>query len=111
MDYSIEPAVESDMPAILKVLEHYNMHHIPSKEMPSLELDAFYVARAGGKIIGVAGYKMLSETEGKTTLLAVDPEFCGQGIGKALQLRRMEDMIGKGAKKIITNADRPDSTA
>ena len=111
MEYTIEQATDDDWPAILKVLKSANMHHIPSKEMPELDLSLCFVARAGGDVVGIGGYKMLSATQGKTTLLAVDPNYRHMGIGEALQLKRMEKMMALGAKKIITNADRPEAIA
>lgn len=108
MQFTIEPAKSSDFDQILAVLKPWNMHHIPSPEMEMIDFDTFFVAKLNGKIIGVSGYKMLSKEEGKTTLLAVYPEFQGSGIGNALQERRLEAMYRSGAKKITTNADRPD---
>ncbi len=108
-NYSIERANEDDRPAVMEVLRTANMHHIPSKEMPSLDLDRCFVARIDSRIVGVGGYKMLSPTKGKTTVLVVDPQCRGLGIGKALQERRMDEMISLGAEKIITNADLPES--
>ena len=108
MQFTIEPAKSSDFDQILAVLKPWNMHHIPSSEMEMIDFDTFFVAKLNDKIIGVSGYKMLSKEEGKTTLLAVYPEFQGSGIGNALQERRLEAMYRSGAKKITTNADRPD---
>ena len=111
MEYEIVRAQAKDMPAILKVLKTANMHHIPSKEMPALDLSLCFLAVTAGQVIGVGGYKMLSDGSGKTTVLVVDPAHRGKGVGMALQMKRMHEMIGKGAKKIITNADRPESIA
>ncbi|MEZ5564492.1 MAG: GNAT family N-acetyltransferase [Gammaproteobacteria bacterium] len=111
MQYTIEKARPADLPAILEVMRHFNMHHVPSAEMPSLDLDCFFVAKLEGKIIGAAGYTMLSPTEGKTTLLGVSPELSGLGIGKALQVARLEAMYALGAQTVLTNADIPDTIA
>ena len=87
----------------------WNMHHVPSVEMPELDIESFFVARLeNGEIIGAAGYEILSATKGKTTLLGVYPEFQGMGVGKALQIRRLEAMADRGVKEVVTNADRPD---
>ncbi len=111
MSVTIEKASESDWPGILRVLETANMHHIPSKEMPELDLSKCFVAKDEGRIVGVGGYKMLPDGRGKTTVLVVDPECRGKGIGHKLQIRRVEEMEAAGAKRIITNADRPESIA
>lgn len=92
---------------ILHLMEFYNMHHVPSKEMPELDLNNFFLAIYHGLVVGAAGYKMTSPTTGKTTLMAVHPRMAGRGIGKLLQQARMEEMAKLGAQSIITNADRP----
>jgi ribosomal-protein-alanine N-acetyltransferase len=79
--------------------------------MPGLDLSKCFVAKENGNIVGVCGYKMLPDGRGKTTVLAVLPECRGQGIGYALQVRRVEEMESLGAKSVITNADRPESIA
>lgn len=107
MGYIIETARAGDREDILRVMEPWNMHHVPSVEMAELDLECFFVVRYEGKIVGAAGYKLLSGHEGKTTLLSVLPEFSGLGIGKQLQLRRMEVMYRQGVKTLTTNADRP----
>jgi uncharacterized protein (DUF849 family)/N-acetylglutamate synthase-like GNAT family acetyltransferase len=108
MNFIIESAKQSDFEEIVAVLRPWNMHHIPSIEMEMIDFDTFFVAKMDDRIVGVSGYKTLSEGSGKTTLLAVYPEFQGSGIGKALQDRRLEAMYKAGVKKVITNADRSD---
>jgi len=103
----IEPATEADMPAMLAVLETVNMHHVPSVEMPELDWRCCFVACDGGMVVGMSGYKMLSETQGKTTLMAVDPAYRRYGLGMRLQMERLRAMDALGAASVITNADRP----
>ena len=105
MNYKIRKAKKKDLSQILDVLKVWNMHHIPSLEMESLDLSNYFVAQKDKNIIGVCGYKILSKTEGKTTLLAVYPEFQGLGVGKQLQIKRLEIMYKEGVKKVKTNAD------
>jgi ribosomal-protein-alanine N-acetyltransferase len=50
---------------------------------------------------------MLSDTQGKTTLMAVDPAYRRYGLGKRLQDARLHAMAALGATTVITNADRP----
>jgi uncharacterized protein (DUF849 family) len=85
----------------------WNMHLIPSLEMPELDLSCFFVAKVDGKIVGASGYKVLSKTRGKTTLLAIYPEFQGSKIGKALQEERLKKMFEMGIQTVTTNADYP----
>ncbi len=109
MAFVIDGAAQGDREAILAVMRPYNMHHVPSVEMEELDLDCFFVARLDGRVVGAAGYRLLGEGRGKTTLLGVLPECGGLGIGKALQHRRMEVMHQAGVRTLITNADRPDT--
>lgn len=109
VSFSIERAATGDRDAILAVMRHYNMHHVPSVEMEELDLACFFVAKLAGRIVGAAGYRLLEPGRGKTTLLGVLPEYSGHGIGKALQQRRMEVMHRAGVSTLTTNADRPDT--
>jgi ribosomal-protein-alanine N-acetyltransferase len=107
----IRKAKEEDRSEILRIMEFWNMHHIPSEEMSELDISCFFVAEENGKIVGASGYKMISPTEGKTTLLGVDPITKGKGIGRALQHIRMEKMYELGAETVTTNADRVETIA
>ena len=109
MNISIEPAAERDVPAILEIMETANMHYVPSPEMPELDWRCFFVARVEGKVVGAAGYKILSATEAKTTLMAVHPDFRKHGIGRLLQERRMLAISEQRIEKLITNADIPET--
>lgn len=96
---------------MLAVLAPTNMHHVPSLEMPELDYRCCFVAESEGRVIGMSGYKITSATEAKTTLMAVLPGFRGWEIGKALQVRRMEALLGLGIRWLTTNADRPETIA
>jgi 3-keto-5-aminohexanoate cleavage enzyme len=103
----VEKAREDDMAGMLVVLKTANMHHVPSEEMPELDWRCCFVARTGERVVGICGYKMLSETAGKTTLMAVDPAYRRYGLGLRLQTTRLRAMAALGAKTVVTNADRP----
>jgi len=109
MSFTIEKAKEENRQDIFRLLKQANMHYIPSEEMPSLTYKNYFVAIANGKVVGFSGYKTLSEHNAKTELMVVDNQTRGQGIGYALQMRRMEDMLNKGIRELITNADLPSS--
>jgi uncharacterized protein (DUF849 family)/GNAT superfamily N-acetyltransferase len=109
MKYTIEKASPEDYQAILRVMEYWNMHHVPSPEMDNLDLSCFFVARVRGVLTGAAGYKILDSPEGITTLLGILPEFSGMGIGKALQDARLEAMYSAGVRKVTTHADRTET--
>lgn len=108
-EFVVDRAHPEDLQDILLVMRPWNMHHVPSPEMPSLDLDHMFVARVAGRIVGAAGYKLLSSTHGKTTLMAVLPEFTAAGIGRALQDARLQAMVAVGVTTVTTNADRPAS--
>ena len=73
MNIIIEKAREEDRGRIFELLKVANMHHIPSKEMPGLTFENYFVARCDGNVVGFCGYKILSSTEAKTELMVVDP--------------------------------------
>jgi ribosomal-protein-alanine N-acetyltransferase len=111
MEIVIERAREEDRPRIFELLEQANMHRVPSPEMPAITFENYFVARAGGEIVGFSGYKILSSTEAKTELMVVDQRYRGLGVGYLLQQRRMEDMVSRGVHKLTTNADLPETIA
>ena len=51
---------ELDRDDILEVMKHWNMHHVPSKEMEELNISCFFVATIDNIIIGASGYKILT---------------------------------------------------
>lgn len=107
MHIKIRKANKQDRACILKVMESWNMHHVPSLEMEELDLSCFFVATVDAEIVGASGYKLLPNEKGKTTLLGVLPQFNNHGIGKLLQEERLKAMYEKGVRQVITNADRP----
>lgn len=111
MPLVIERARPEDRPRIFELLEQANMHHVPSPEMPEVSWENYFVARLDGEVVGFCGYKMSSTTEAKTELMAVDTKCRGLGVGFKLQERRMEDMLSRGCRTLITNADLPATIA
>ena len=103
------PARESDRAGIFRVLAFVNFHNVPSPEMPSFDLERAFVAEMDGQVVGVAGYTILADGRGKTTLMAVDPAYRRHGIGARLQEIRMRAMRDAGCEVVITNADLPDT--
>lgn len=111
MPLVIEKARPEDRPRIFELLEQANMHHVPSPEMPEVSWDNYFVACLDGEVVGFCGYKISSATEAKTELMAVDRKCRGMGVGFKLQERRMEDMVSRGCRTLITNADLPATIA
>lgn len=104
-------ACAEDHDAIFRVLAFANFHHVPSPEMPAFDLADVFVAEMDGLIVGVAGYTLLGEGRGKTTLMAVDPAYRRYGIGTRLQTLRMRAMRAAGCRTVTTNADLPETIA
>jgi ribosomal-protein-alanine N-acetyltransferase len=109
--FRIRPARADEGPAILEIMRPWNMHHVPSAEMEALDLSCFFVAELGDELIGASGYKLLGGGQGKTTLLAVRPDYLGSGAGAALQVARLQAMAALGVHTVTTNADRPETIA
>ena len=106
---SYRRAHPDDRDAVFRVLAFANFHHVPSAEMPALDLADVFVAEMDGIIVGVAGYTLLGDGRGKTTLMAVDPAYRRYGIGTRLQVLRMRAMREAGCRTVTTNADLPDT--
>jgi ribosomal protein S18 acetylase RimI-like enzyme len=104
-------ALPTDYDSILRVLAFANFDNIPSPEMPSFELDRCFVAEMDQRLVGVAGFTLLGDGRGKTTLMAVDPGYRRYGIGRTLQEMRMEEMRRLGCRSVVTNADIPETIA
>ncbi len=96
---------ESHWPAILTVLESANFHHIGGPEMETFPLEDCYIALVGGEVKGVGGYRILSDREAKTTLLAVDPSARRFRLGTRLQDARLAYMRSQGVRTVHTNTD------
>lgn len=115
MGFRIRPAMlPSDRGAMLDVLKTVNMHRVPSPEMDDFDVGEWYVAESEGRVVGVAGFRLVGPGDapvGKTTLLAVAPDQRERGIGRALQELRMRLMRDAGAQRVVTNADRPSTIA
>lgn len=99
---------ENDIVSIIEILTIYNMHHIPSPEMPEFDMKRYVVAEIDSKVVGFAGFRHV-DGEWRTTLSAVHPDYKNMGIGFALQQRRLDEMKKAGAKKVITFSDRPET--
>lgn len=109
----VKPSVEihrpgpDDWPRILEILEQANFHRIGGREMPSFPLSDCFVAVVAGRVIGVAGYRVLGPKTAKTTLMAVDPDCRGQAVGAALQNARQGFLRKQGIETLYTNVDDP----
>ncbi|WP_461862938.1 ribosomal protein S18-alanine N-acetyltransferase [Thermococcus sp.] len=62
--------------------------------------DTFLVAEYNGKVIGYVMAYLRPDLEGHVMSIAVDPEYRGNGIGRALMVEVIERLIKKGAQYI-----------
>lgn len=108
---TVEKIDEADKPQVMALLKQVNMHHVPSPEMPEITWENYYVVRLDGRVAGFCGFKILSDTEAKTELMAVDNVCRGLGLGLKLQAFRMREMARRGIKTLTTNCDLPASIA
>jgi len=100
-----------DLPAVLAILEHWNMlprTDVPDPERTALEPGSAFVAVAGDAVVGIGSYWLREDGWGVTGVLAVHPDWQRQGIGARLQATRMDDMKRRGLRKVHTEADRPE---
>lgn len=125
--FQIEPALDTDHDAILELMAHWNMQHVPSAEVEELYLPGFNVVRAAhddlatgggadggpapGALIAACGHKLIAPGRGKNTLFAVHPRWRGHGLGHRLMDSALLALRRAGARTVLTNTDRPQSVA
>ena len=102
-----------DVPGALRVLAQWNMApRVPSAEVPNSERTSMdngnaFVAEAGGRIVGTCSYFLVGDGWAETASLAVDPEPRFAGVGVLLQQARLDEMRGRGVRRVRTETDRP----
>jgi GNAT superfamily N-acetyltransferase len=93
----IEPARPTDVPAIVeligRVFAEYGFRWEPAMEVPDLfDLDrryggatgAFWVGRAGGRVVGSVGVERLADGQAELHRLYVEATLRRRGLGRAL---------------------------
>lgn len=76
---AIERATASDLPEVLKLLEH---HHLPLDGVRD-HLDSMVVAKHDGRVVGVAAAELYADGA-LLRSVAVDPALQGKGVGHQL---------------------------
>src|SRR5688572_33486915 len=106
--FSIKQALADELPQILNVMSCYNMHQVPGPDKADpLVPELFFLAVLdSGEVAGAAGFMPEGGGRGRTTLLSVDPQYGGRGIGNALQTARLRAMQDLGIHPVTTNCDR-----
>ena len=117
MGIEIRRMQEEDRAAAMAVLAHWGMAPVaesketPDPERSELTLGSTLVAVDAGRVVGVAGYIVHSDTLAETASLAVLPECRGQGVGRQLQLARLAELKAIGIRHVRTETDRPETIA
>ncbi len=99
----IRPAKLFDLPEISRIeVKSFKEKYPRGIFMMFLENnpDTFLVAEYNGRVIGYVMAYLRPDLEGHIMSIAVDPEYRGNGIGKALMLEVMERLVKKGAQYI-----------
>ena len=88
--YRIRSYTESDRPSVLKLLALNTPNRFSPKEKEDFEhylnkeIEQFFVVEIGDEIIGCGGINFSNDpTTGKISWDIINPDFQGQGIGKA----------------------------
>ena len=112
MEIEIRKMTDADLLGALRVLEEYGMAPTPDRadaERSALDVGNAFVALAGDRIVGVAGYIVHSKTYAETASLAVLPEAQGLSVGYRLQTARLDEMRARGILTVRTETDRPET--
>jgi N-acetylglutamate synthase-like GNAT family acetyltransferase len=106
---------DQDMDEVLVLLSKWNMAprppspRNPKPESTCVQVQNSFVAVVEERVVGVASYIVHTDTSAETASLAVDPAFRGRGVGKMLQLARLEEMKQRGIRTVQTETDRPET--
>lgn len=103
----IQKMTTADIPTAIQILSSVGMGSVDSPELKGINWDTFIVAKMNEEIVGVAGFRLISENVGRTMLMAVPKKYRGLGIGLLLQKHRMNVLFKKGVKTLESYTDRP----
>ncbi len=95
----IRPARRGEMPKIRELVTLYP-DKLMSEDLPGLR--SFFVALAGGRIVGCCALQVYSRRLAEVRSLAVHPDFAGQGIGRMLVERCQQRARARRVKQILT---------
>lgn len=104
----------ADLPQVLELLRSCNLEPmapspaVPHPERTTIVVENTAVAVAGGRVVGVLSFILLSPTEAEGASLAVYPEYRGRGIRERLVYANRREMHERGIRKAYTETDSPE---
>ncbi len=100
----VRRAKATDAPAMAGIINDYAeqgiMIHRSLAELYE-HLRDFHVAEADGRVVGVAGLRIMWSTLGEVYALAVAPQGRGKGVGKALVNAAVSDAVALGLRQVF----------
>ena len=111
-DVVIRRMQESDRPAAMSILSHWNMAprppsaDVPDPERSALLVETSFVATADDVVVGVASYILHADRLAETASLAVAPAWLGSLVGEQLQNARLMELQARGVERVRTESDR-----
>jgi ribosomal protein S18 acetylase RimI-like enzyme len=64
---------------------------------------------AGGRVVGLGSFIVLSPTEAEGASFAIAPEFRGMSVGSLLVVAGRKEMYARGIRKVRSETDRPEN--
>jgi amino-acid N-acetyltransferase len=93
----LRPAEPADLPAVLALLSQAKL---PTQGVESRALQDFIVAEGDGKLVGVVGLEIYRESA-LLRSAAVDPNWRGTGVGRALVERALDLSRERGIRDVF----------
>ena len=106
MDAVIRPARTTDVESIRRLIDLYAPQRILlSKATVTLyeDVQEFWIAEVAGQVAGCGALHVMWEDLAEVRTLAVDPAFCGKGVGHLLldRLLTLKEREGLGAFPVL----------
>jgi amino-acid N-acetyltransferase len=103
-EYEVRRARTSDVRHVRRLVDTYSDDRILlSKETVTLyeDVQEFWVAEAGGDVIGCGALHVMWEDLAEVRTLATDPQWRGRGVGSALLARLLGSAADLGISRVF----------
>jgi amino-acid N-acetyltransferase len=94
----VRPAVKADMAEIRELIRLFPQHLV-QRNLPRVA--SFFVARAGGRLVGCCALQVYSKRLAEVRSLAVHPEFQDRGVASKLVRCCMERAQERGVGELL----------